>query len=229
MKKSTGKFTGIINALKARRTVLIVLAAFLLIGLISYWSYQKTMTKLLNSQILTGQNVNNVAADIAKEGVTEKETESVTEPTSEEPPATEPANNMGFDMPVEGELTNGFSNGELVKSETLGYWLTHDGVDIKAENGTPVLSAGEGVVNDIYDDTLWGTCVVIDHKNGVFSYYFGLNKDLDVSVGDETVTGQKIGTVGETAEIESKLGAHLHFAMKLNDEWIDPVMYVNEN
>ncbi len=226
MKKDSGKLTGILNAVKARRAILIVLAAFLLIGLISYWSYQKTMTKLLNNEILTGQNVNNVAADIAKEDVTDEPTH---ESTTEAPPATEPSNSMGFEMPLEGELTNGFSNGDLVKSETLGYWLTHDGVDIKAENGTAVLSAGEGVVEDVYDDPLWGTCVVIDHKNGVKSYYFGLNKDLDVSEGDEIVTGQKIGTVGETAEIESKLGAHLHFAMKQNDEWIDPVLYVNDN
>ncbi len=225
MKKDSGKLTGILNAVKARRTILIVLAAFLLIGLISYWSYQKTMTRLLNNEILTGQNVNNVAADIAKEDVTE----ATQEPTTEEPPATEPSNSMGFEMPLEGEFTNGFSNGELVKSETLGYWLTHDGVDIKAENGTPVLSAGEGIVEDVYDDTLWGTCVVIDHKNGIKSYYFGLNKDLDISEQEEIVTGQKLGTVGETAEIESKQGAHLHFAMKQNDEWIDPVLYVNEN
>lgn len=224
MKKDNGAFSAVVKVLKGKKAVLLVLAAFILIGLISYWSYKKTMTKLLNDGILSGQNVNSIVVDADK-----KDVEMETDTTSEPEVVTEAVNNMGFAMPLEGEIINGFSAGELVKSKTLGYWLTHDGVDIAAENGTQVLSAGEGTVEDIYDDSLWGTCVVIDHQNGIKSYYFGLNKDLDIAEKDTVVTGQKIGTVGETAEIEKNLGAHLHFAMKQNDEWIDPVLYVDKN
>lgn len=224
MKKTNQVLNGVLKAIKAKRVMLIILAVFLLIGFISYWSYQRTMQKLLNGGILSGTNASSIAADIAKEDV-EKESES----TTDEAPATQPSNNMGFSEPLDGEVINEYSNGDLVKSKTLGYWLTHDGVDIKAELGTEVMSAGEGIVSDVYDDTRFGTCIEIDHQNGVVSYYFGLANDIDVSVGDSVVTGQRIGSVGDTAEIESKEEPHLHFAMKQNGEWIDPLTYIDEN
>lgn len=180
------------------------------------------MQKLLDGGILSGTSVSSIAADTTKEDVTEEE-------TTEAEPATQVSDNMGFALPSEGEIINGFSDGELVKSKTLGYWITHDGVDIQAEDRADVLSAGEGEVIDIYDDTRWGVCIEIDHKNGVFSYYFGLGEDIEVSVGDLVVTGQRIGFVGDTAEIESKEETHLHFAMKQNGEWINPIEYIEEN
>lgn len=225
MKKTNQVLSGVLKAIKARKVMLMILTVFLLIGFISYWSYQRTMQKLLNGGILSGTNASSVAADIAKQDV-EKESE---ESTSVAPPATQPSNNMGFSEPLDGEVINEYSNGDLVKSKTLGYWLTHDGVDIKAELGTAVMSAGEGIVSDVYDDTRFGTCIEIDHQNGVFSYYFGLANDIEVSNGDSVVTGQKIGSVGDTAEIESKEETHLHFAMKQNGEWIDPLKYIDEN
>lgn len=215
-------FSGVLKAVKAKRVLLIILAVFLLIGFISYWSYQRTMQKLLDGGILSGTSVSSIAADTTKEDVTEEE-------TTEAEPATQVSDNMGFALPSEGEIINGFSDGELVKSKTLGYWITHDGVDIQAEDRADVLSAGEGEVIDIYDDTRWGVCIEIDHKNGVFSYYFGLGEDIEVSVGDLVVTGQRIGFVGDTAEIESKEETHLHFAMKQNGEWINPIEYIEEN
>lgn len=224
MKKSSQALSGVLKAIKAKKVMLIILAVFLLIGFISYWSYQRTMQKLLNGGIISGTNASSIAADIAKEDVS-KDDESKTD----EEPATQPSNNMGFSIPLDGDIINEYSNGELVKSKTLGYWLTHDGVDIKAEANTAVMSAGEGVVYDVYDDTRWGTCIEIDHQNGVFSYYFGLANDIDVSKGDSVVTGQQIGSVGDTAEVESKEESHLHFAMKQNGEWIDPLSYIDEN
>ncbi len=222
MKKASDVFSGVLKAVKAKRVLLIILAVFLLIGFISYWSYQRTMQKLLDGGILSGTSVSSIAADTTKEDVTEEE-------TTEAEPATQVSDNMGFALPSEGEIINEFSDGELVKSKTLGYWITHDGVDIQAEDGADVLSAGEGEVIDIYDDTRWGVCIEIDHKNGVFSYYFGLSEDIEVSVGDLVVTGQRIGFVGDTAEIESKEETHLHFAMKQNGEWINPIEYIEEN
>lgn len=224
MKKSNQALSGVLKAIKAKKVMLIILAVFLLIGFISYWSYQRTMQKLLNGGIISGTNASSIAADIAKEDVS-KDDESKTN----EEPATQPISNMGFSMPLDGDIINEYSNGELVKSKTLGYWLTHDGVDIKAEAKTAVMSAGEGVVYDVYDDARWGTCIEIDHQNGVFSYYFGLANDIDVSKGDSVVTGQQIGFVGDTAEIESKEESHLHFAIKQNGEWIDPISYIEAN
>ena len=128
-------------------------------------------------------------------------------------------------MPVNGEIINEFSDGELVKSPS-GVWRTHDGVDIKAEIGTEVKAMTAGTVNEVYTDSLWGNCVVIDHNDGISGYYFGLDPQINVTAGDEVSACQIIGTVGNTADIESDMEPHLHFALKYGNEWIDPVSYI---
>ncbi len=128
-------------------------------------------------------------------------------------------------MPVSGEILTEYSWGELVKLSG-SVWKTHDGIDIAAEEGTPVKSMTSGTVTDIYNDTLWGNCVVIDHGDTVIGYYYGLADDISVSVGDKVASGTVIGAVGNTADIESDMESHLHFALKYEDTWIDPVSYI---
>lgn len=130
-------------------------------------------------------------------------------------------------MPVNGKIINAFSGGELVKSDTLGVWKTHDGVDIKADKGTAVKSMNHGTVTKVWEDTLWGYSVTIDHGNGIVGHYHSLTSAVAVAEGDEVNSGDIIGYVGETAAVESTLGAHLHFAIKKNGEWIDPIGYIN--
>jgi murein DD-endopeptidase MepM/ murein hydrolase activator NlpD len=128
-----------------------------------------------------------------------------------------------FMMPVEGEVTQQFSDGELVKSRTLGVWKTHDGIDISAPLGTEVKAMTSGTVSEVFSDPLWGVCVTIDHGNGITGCYFGLDKNVTVLVGQEVSAGDVIGAVGNTAEIEIAEGPHLHFGVKKNGEWIDPL------
>ena len=128
-------------------------------------------------------------------------------------------------MPVNGEIISSYSEGELVKSSG-GVWRTHDGIDIAAEEGATVKAMTSGTVTDIYNDPLWGCCVVIDHGNTVNGHYFGLSPTLDVTVGDTVNAGDAIGTVGNTADIESDLDSHLHFALKYQSQWIDPIQYI---
>jgi murein DD-endopeptidase MepM/ murein hydrolase activator NlpD len=130
-------------------------------------------------------------------------------------------------MPVTGEVTVPFSNGELIKSQTLGVWKTHDGADIAAAAGTPVLAVTDGTVADVYTDALWGVCVMIDHGDGLTSYYFNLDVNLPVAKDQQVKSGDAIGAVGQTAEIEIAEPAHLHFAMKQDGVWIDPIQFVN--
>ena len=130
-------------------------------------------------------------------------------------------------MPVNGEIINPFSGGELVKSETLGVWKTHDGIDIKADKGTAVKAMNKGVVTKVWEDTLWGYCVIIDHQNGIVGHYYSLTSAVAVSEGDEVNSGDIVGYVGDSAIVENTEGAHLHFALKQNGEWIDPIGYIN--
>ncbi|MDO4945886.1 MAG: M23 family metallopeptidase [Ruminococcus sp.] len=129
-------------------------------------------------------------------------------------------------MPVNGEILNPFSNGELVKDETLGVWKTHDGVDIKADVGTQVKAMNKGKVTKVWEDALWGNCITIDHGSGVIGHYYSLSKAMNVTEGDEVNAGEVIGSVGDTAECEAAELSHLHFGLKKNGEWIDPIEFI---
>jgi murein DD-endopeptidase MepM/ murein hydrolase activator NlpD len=124
--------------------------------------------------------------------------------------------------PVNGEIINGFSGGELVKSKTLNVWKTHDGIDISAAAGDNVKSMTSGTVSEVYVDQLMGVTVVIDHGNGLIGYYCNLNSDVPVAEGDKVSAGTVIGTIGSTADSEVSEDPHLHFALKKNNAWIDP-------
>lgn len=129
-------------------------------------------------------------------------------------------------MPVNGEIIKAFSFGELVKDETLGVWKTHDGVDIKADMGTPVKAMNKGTVLEVKEDPLWGNCVIIDHGNNLTGYYYSLTKQINVTAGEHVDSGDVIGSVGDTAQCESAMLPHLHFALKRNGEWIDPLNFL---
>ncbi|NLT09105.1 MAG: M23 family metallopeptidase [Ruminococcus sp.] len=116
-----------------------------------------------------------------------------------------------------------FSGTELVKSSTTGYWQTHNGTDIAAEVGAEVYSVSSGEVVDVSNDPLWGVTVTVDHHNGFVSKYCSLGSDLSVQKGDTVASGQLIGAVSQTADIESASDPHLHIELKHHDSFIDPM------
>ncbi len=128
-----------------------------------------------------------------------------------------------FMLPLEGDIINPFSNNEMVKSKTLNEWRTHDGVDIKSPANTPVKATSDGTIEEVVEDPMWGVCVTIAHANSYKSMYMGLKPNVPVVVGSEVKIGDVIGYVGNTAEIEIAEESHLHFAMKKDDNWIDPL------
>lgn len=132
----------------------------------------------------------------------------------------------GYILPLKGEVLNAYSGDKVVKSKTLDEWVMHTGVDIKAAVSTPVKAIAAGVVKEVKNDDMWGTCVVIDHKNGYVSYYCNLKSAVNVKVNQEVKLGDVIGAVGETAEIEQAEEPHLHFAVQKNGEWIDPLSII---
>lgn len=132
-------------------------------------------------------------------------------------------------MPVEGEISHPFSNGELVKSETLGVWKTHDGCDILCPLGTDVKSMSSGVVNEIREDPLWGICVVIEQDNGLTVEYCGLAKELNIKTGQEIKEGEIIGKTSDTCQIEIVQEPHLHLGVKQGGKWIDPMSVISKS
>lgn len=128
---------------------------------------------------------------------------------------------LSLEMPLNGEVFTPYSNGELVKSETLGDWRTHNGIDIAAAEGTAVKAAAKGKVTKIKNDSLWGYMVEITHSGKVVSRYCGLSKQLSVKEGDDVKLGEIIGLIGYIPA-ESVMPTHLHFECKRDGKYIDP-------
>ena len=124
--------------------------------------------------------------------------------------------------PLNGETVAAFSVDALAYNETLGDWRTHDGIDIAADVGTPVLAACSGTVTAVTQDDLLGTCVTITHDGGYESTYANLQSVPTVGEGQYVSAGQIIGSVGTTSLIEAADTPHLHFAVKHDGESIDP-------
>lgn len=127
------------------------------------------------------------------------------------------------------KILNPFSKGELVKNETTGSWQTHNGTDIYAEIGSQVYAVSAGEVKSVENDPIWGVTVVIDHHNGFVSRYCNLEKDLSVQKGDNLVSGDIIGKVGNTADIESSMDSHLHIEILKNGTYLDPLFCIYPN
>ena len=66
----------------------------------------------------------------------------------------------------------------------------------------------------------------VDHGSGITGYYYSLSKAMNVVEGDRVNAGEVIGAVGDTAECEAAEVSHLHFGLKKNDSWIDPIEYI---
>lgn len=213
-----------------------------MIGAACYFAYTQTsndITGNLKSSLSSSESEKEAAeikTDIPRVTIpprTQQETtESETEPEDETEPSTmEPEKSedtakpqeKSFFMPVEGEILNEFSGGELVKSKTTGAWQTHNGIDISAAPGDSVKAAGSGTVAAVDNDPLWGITVTIDHGNGIITRYSNLNEGVTVQVGQEISGGEEIGAVGETADIETSEQSHLHFETVKNGSYANPL------
>ena len=150
------------------------------------------------------------------------------------PPAEEPQQTVSAEepmvmvSPLAGETAAVFSMDQLTYDATLGDWRTHDGIDIRAEAGTAVLSASAGTVLSVEEDGRLGATVVIDHGNGYVTTYASLQPEVSVLAGDAVDAGSMIGLVGNTSLTEAGLGAHLHFSVAKDGEIIDPAVYLGE-
>ena len=128
--------------------------------------------------------------------------------------------------PLAGETVAVFCVDQLMYDMTLGDWRTHDGVDIRAEAGTPVVATAAGTVLSVEEDGRLGMTVRIEHTGGYVTTYASLHPETLVEVGQSVEAGEVIATVGNTSLIEAGLGAHLHFAVARNGVNIDPEAYL---
>ena len=134
-----------------------------------------------------------------------------------------PATPESFILPVEGAVTNPYSQGELVKSKTLGEWRTHDGIDLAAADGTPVVSIADGLVEAVREDARWGNTVEVNYGDYT-AFYYGLGDEIQVKAGDAVTAGQTLAEAGNSSLIEAEEVPHIHLGIKKGGEWVDPAV-----
>lgn len=98
----------------------------------------------------------------------------------------------------------------------------HNGVDLPAPRGTKIVAAYDGQVAWSYYSNSAGNWVGIDHGNEIYTVYMHMSKRL-VSEGDTVKKGDVIGLVGTTGR---STGNHLHFGIRKNGSYVDPLKWV---
>ncbi len=108
----------------------------------------------------------------------------------------------------------------------MGDGRGHKGIDIAAPYGTPIYAAEEGKI--IETGSGWnggyGNCIRIQHPDGNVTVY-AHQSSLAVSYGEYVVKGQLIGYVGSTGDSS---GNHLHFEVRSNGRYLDPLDFVSQ-
>jgi peptidase M23 len=127
-----------------------------------------------------------------------------------------------FTAPVNGEILREFAKDSLVYSNTLEEWITHTGVDIKADKTTVVKAAANGKVESIKNDPRYGLTVIVCHSGGYKTVYANLLTAEYVVEGEEIEAGQTIGTVGNSSSFEIADDYHLHFELIKDGEYLNP-------
>ncbi len=128
-----------------------------------------------------------------------------------------------YTLPLSTEITKEYKPDTPSYNTTTDDWRTHPAVDFKGAEGAQIKSIAAGTVTEIYDDTLLGTVLTIDHGNEVIAKYCGMNKEtLEVNEGDSVLEGQCVGYLGQIP-LEKTEVPHLHFEMYYKGENVDPL------
>ncbi len=131
-----------------------------------------------------------------------------------------------FSLPVNSpSVIKWYSDSELMYNETLKQWESHMAIDMTSEN-LEVYSVLDGVVTDVTTSYENGTIITITHENGFVSKYASLAEETDVTISDEVKSGEKIGTMSQSASNELLSGNHLHFELYKDGQKVDPANYL---
>lgn len=180
-------------------------------------------TNTVNKIAINTSNMENINSNSANKNNNESnKTSAKTKETSNNNVKTEINKEISFIRPVDGDIIKEFSKDNLIFSETLNEWTTHNGVDLRAEKTEIVKASAAGVVKSIKNDPRYGLSVTIEHENGYKTIYANLLTSEFVVEGEKVEQGQTIGTVGNTAVFESSQEPHLHFEILKDNEYVNP-------
>ncbi|MFT5561507.1 MAG: murein DD-endopeptidase MepM/ murein hydrolase activator NlpD [Candidatus Azotimanducaceae bacterium] len=127
-----------------------------------------------------------------------------------------------FDLPVQGPISSPFGLKRFLNDQARS---PHSGLDIAADEGTPIVAPAAGVVTATGDYFFNGKTVLVDHGQGLISMYCHMSQ-VDVAVGDKVERGEVLGEVGMTGRVT---GPHLHWGVSLNNARVDPNLFLRES
>lgn len=168
-----------------------------------------TSVKNEENSNIENNTTNAAGAKVSTNTTTNKKTQTTVKP-------------LTFSKPISGEIQKQYSIDKVIYSKTLELWKTHDGIDIAADIGTNVKAIEKGTVEKVYEDSFYGTTIVIDHGQGYKSSYSNLDKNTSVKEKQTVNKGQVIGKISNTAIGEIKDESHLHFTLFKDNNNVDP-------
>jgi murein DD-endopeptidase MepM/ murein hydrolase activator NlpD len=127
-----------------------------------------------------------------------------------------------FHAPVAAAATDSFGTRRMFNGKLASI---HKGADFRAAMGTPVRASNSGVVvlaRPLYYE---GNCVVIDHGMGLFTLSMHFSR-IDVHEGQRVRAGDRLGLSGATGRVT---GPHLHWAVRWEGAYLDPVKLLRLN
>ncbi len=124
-----------------------------------------------------------------------------------------------FIAPVDGRLSSLFGLKRFFNDIPK---RPHNGLDIAAPTGTPIVAPASAKVINTGNYYFNGNTVFLDHGQGLLSAYLHMNT-IKVKPGDIVHQGQELGTVGSTGRVT---GPHLHWIVYLNKTPVDPALFI---
>lgn len=158
--------------------------------------------------------------EIAAEEAAAQSQKNANDNSTSEVPSTVSASGFAWPLAAAGRISCGFGPR---KAPTAGASTYHKGVDIAVPTGTSVRASKPGkVVTATYSSSA-GNYVALYHGSGVYTYYMHCSS-LSVSVGQHVDQGQTVALSGSTG---ISTGPHLHFAIFMNGQYVNPMNYVS--
>ena len=128
--------------------------------------------------------------------------------------------------PTRGWITSTFGDFRSFRLRAGGHsgrW--HEGIDIAAPYGTPIMASGDGLVTFASYRSGYGNMIVVDHGNGISTVYAHCST-MFVGEGNRVGRGMVIAAVGNTGR---STGPHLHYEVRMDGQAVNPMNYIVEN
>lgn len=127
--------------------------------------------------------------------------------------------------PVDGEIILGYNMDNTIYFPTLDQYKCNPAIIISAEVGADVKSAAPGLVEDIYEDPIVGTSMVISVGDG-YKITYGQLSDLAVGISDTVEAGTVLGKIAKPTKYFTEEGSNLYFELDNGDSPVDPLTHL---